>query len=128
VSTQKNEIQIVEFCPDDDPLLCPFCGVTLYDPDADEQSGEPSCPHVLFIAHDYGFEFRSERFNSLMGITGISDGDLESLVHEGELAYDGFTSRVCCEDAVKYAIYTPAPSFLGVYIGVAPITQDDPKA
>lgn len=57
-----------------------------------------------------------------MGITSLSDDALERLVHEGELAYDGFTSRVCCKDAVKYAIYTPAPSFLGVYIGVAPIT------
>jgi len=122
MSTQKNEIQIVEVFPCDDPLLCPFCGATLYGLDADDQSGEPSCPHVLFIAHDHGFEFRSERFNSLMGISGVSDDDLESLIHEGELAYDGFTSRVCCKDAVKYAIYATAPSFLGVYIGVAPIT------
>ena len=121
MSAQKDEIQCSEFCPCDDPLLCPFCGSTLYDPNAGEESGEPPCPHVLFIAYDEGFEFRSERFNSLMGITGVSDDDLKSLVHKGESAFDGFTSRVCCKDAVKYAIYIPAPSFFGVYIGVAPI-------
>ena len=56
-----------------------------------------------------------------MGITGVSDDDLEERVNEGENGYDGFTSQVCCKDAIKYAIYTPAPSCYGVYIGVAPI-------
>ena len=56
-----------------------------------------------------------------MGITGVSDDDLCERVDEEENAYDGFTSQLRCKDAIKYAIYTPAPSLYGVYIGVAPI-------
>jgi hypothetical protein len=55
-----------------------------------------------------------------MNIQGVDDDDVDL----GDKGYDGFTDRVELENAIKFSIYTPAPSFFGAYIGFAP-TEDE---
>jgi hypothetical protein len=83
--------------------------------DAEETSVDP-CPHTLFIATDEGFEFRSGRYDALKGIVGVED---QSIPLDGH-GWDGYTDQLCCPGAVKIALYTPAPSGLGCYVGFAP--------
>lgn len=75
------------------------------------------CEHTLFIATDAGFEHRSERFDRLMGITGVDADDLDT----GDRSWDAYTDELRCADAVKFASYLPAPSGFGVYVGFAPL-------
>lgn len=115
MSTRKPKIQRVELSNDSLPLHCPFCGAIAHE--SDENWGEEvsPCKHVLFIAHDEGFEYRSDRFNVLMNISEQDD----FAPGQGKHGYDGFTDKVPLADAIKFAYYVPAPSFFGVYIGLA---------
>lgn len=116
----KKMIQRYETWRTDLPLFCPFCGEKAYDPNQEAEPILEGCKHVLFIAVDDGFEHRSDKFDALMGIVGKEDADIEL----GEKGYDGFTDQVELADSVKFAAYTPAPSFYGLYIGFAP-TDDE---
>ena len=120
MAKKKNLIQRVETWRYDLPLHCPFCGAKAIDPESDSDPTADLCKHVLFLAHYEGFELRTDRFNALMKIQGVDDDELDL----GDQGYDGFTDRVELENAIKFAIYTPAPSFFGAYIGFAP-TEDE---
>jgi hypothetical protein len=111
----SHQIQRVELIGQDIPLHCPFCGVQAYTPDDDQPPTFATCGHLLFIAHDEGFEYRSPRFDRLMNLEGVANEDVDP----GTKGYDEFTDRVICEDAVKFASYVPAPSFFGAYYGFA---------
>lgn len=113
---KKHNIQRVALASYDIPLHCPFCGACAHDPDPEKQARLKPCQHTLFMVHDEGFEYRSARFDQLMGIEGVADDDVEL----GDKGYDGFTDRVCCPDSVKFATFIPAPSFFGAYYGFAP--------
>lgn len=115
MSTRKPKIQRVELSNYSLPLYCPFCGVIAHESVDNSDKEVAPCEHVLFIAHDEGFEYRSGRFNVLMKISEQEDDDIEL----GEHGYDGFTDKVPLSDAIKFALYVPAPSFFGVYIGLA---------
>jgi len=100
------------------PLHCPFCGTKVLDLEvAQSEDMVNPCPHTLFIAHDEGFEFRSERFDANVGIAGMDDDDIET----PDKGWDGLTDQVTLTDAVKFAAYAPAPVFMGSYIGFAPL-------
>ena len=112
-----NKIQRVELNGYEQALHCPFCGQRVMQPDPEALDlGCHPCDHTLFIATDEGFEHRSERFDTLMGIAGVAADALEL----GGKGYDGFTDGAGCPDAVKFAVYVPAPSGLGAYYGFAP--------
>lgn len=75
------------------------------------------CPHTLFMAHDEGFEYRSDRFDVNMSLSGIEDDEIET----GDKGYDGLTDKVSIADSIKFASYVGAPSFFGSYVGFAPL-------
>lgn len=98
-------------------IHCPFCGQQVLNPASEDPENYFSvCPHTLFVAHDMGFEFRSERFDAAAGITGVDGDDIDLPEH----GIDGLTSQVAIEGAVKFASYVPPPSFYGSYVGFAP--------
>lgn len=115
MSEEKNKIQRIETWRYDLPIYCPFCGEKIYEPDQEADPIVEGCKHLLFLAHDEGFELRTERFDALMNIAGVEDVDMSDVEH----GYDGFTNQVVLANSIKFAVYTPAPSFFGVYIGVA---------
>ena len=78
------------------------------------------CIHTLFMAHDEGFEYRSERFDSDRGIAGIADENVEL----PEKGYDGLTDQVAIADSVKFASYAGMPSGFGSYVGFAPVENE----
>ncbi len=105
-----HSIQRVELDTYASPIYCPACGQQVLSP---EEGTVNECPHTLFVAHDAGFEYRSPRFDEAMGIVGVDSDDIEL----GEHHYDGFTDRVAIKNSIKFAIYIPAPSFAGTYVG-----------
>ena len=114
----KNTIVNVEV-PHTATIFCPFCGVEALNFEKGD-AGEDYfkvCPHTLFVAHDEAFEFRSERFNSALDISGVDNDELDLPEH----GIDGLTSQISLSGAVKFAGYVPAPSFFGTYIGFAPL-------
>lgn len=113
--SQHPPIQRVEFCSHSGPVCCPFCGRIVLPDDPDDPAVHP-CAHTLFIATDEGFEFRSGRFDALMGLEGVEDRDIDP----GEDGWDAYTDRVCCPDSIKIASFIPAPSGFGCYVGFAP--------
>ena len=113
---KKHLIQRVEILSHDHPVHCPFCGAQAIATGDSEEMVTEFCEHVLFMAHDAGFEYRSAKFDSLMGISGVESDEIDL----GEKGFDGYTDEVELVDAVKFALYQPAPSFFGAYVGFAP--------
>ena len=106
-------------------VYCPFCGET---PD-NRKNGElvgfkkKPCKHLLFIAHDEGFEYRSDRFNKLMKLPKGEFKPKDEDFHI-EVGYDKFTDGTPAPEGVKFAIYVPAPVFFGAYYGFAPLDEE----
>jgi hypothetical protein len=116
--SKKSLIQRVELLSGEHPVHCPFCGAPGISND-DENLIEDFCEHVLFMGHDAGFEYRSARFDELMNISGVDSEDIDF----GDKGLDGFTDTVQMPGSIKFALYTPAPSFFGAYIGFAPVDE-----
>ncbi len=97
-----------------DAIHCPFCGHCVLGerPGEDHPAYIGPCPHTLFVAHDEGFEFRSDIFNELAGLPDGS-GDIDV----PEDGVDSLTDAVELPNSVKFASYVPAPSFFGAYFG-----------
>ncbi len=118
-------IKITEILPSE-PIFCPFCGLQAYPGDEAEDwtfdAATDVCEHTIFVATDAGFEYRASRFNDHMGLPDDQDPEPD-FPEDGEdsTGYDGFTSKVSIPGSVKFASYTPAPSFFGVYYGFAPL-------
>lgn len=84
-------------------VYCPFCGAL-----AVSSEGVSRCEHTLFIAADEGgFEYVSSKL------------DFDANVDMDEMTMDEFTDAIEYKDSVKFAIYQPAPSFFGGYVGFA---------
>lgn len=105
------------------PIHCPFCGnQTSPDRDADSFQLNP-CKHLLFVAHDEGFEYRSAAFNKNLNIIDIASDDIYDHFGDDWQGYDGLTDKVTIPDAVKFASYVSAPSFFGAYYGFSPLDE-----
>lgn len=96
----------------DQPIFCPACGRNVISYVNDEPTIDP-CAHTLFIAHDEGFEYRSQLFDDLMGIEGVDFDDIDL----GNNGVDGYTDNVPLANSLKMAVYVPSPSSFGSYIG-----------
>ena len=116
MNKKQDLIQRVELSSDDHAIHCPFCGAKAIEGGDSEDKVEDFCEHVLFVAHDIDFEYRSARFDALMGITDVDSDDIDI----GEKGFDGYTDTVPLKDSIKFAAYQGAPSFFGAYVGFAP--------
>ena len=107
-------MQRVEFCDTNGHLYCPFCGHCVIG--INEEFGQESflgpCIHTLYVAHDEGFEYRSEKFNELAKMP--DDGDEFDFQ---DVSIEELTDSIELRDSVKFALYVPAPSFYGTYLG-----------
>lgn len=101
-------MQRVELTTYRDPLHCPFCGACVLD----DESVEP-CVHTLYVATDEGFEHVSDR----LGL----DPEFELPYDE---TWDSYTDSLKFPESVKFAIYIPAPSGFGAYVGFAAIRAE----
>lgn len=110
----------------DSPIHCPFCGTRVIAYPENEEPTVSPCPHTLFIAHDMGFEYRSQRFNQSMGFELDTDSgldDIEDQLGDAFDGVDGLTDKVSIVDAVKFAAYVGPPSGYGSYVGFAPVEE-----
>ena len=112
MAKKKNLIQRVETWRYDLPLHCPLCGAKAIDPESDSDPTGDLCKHVLFLAHDEGFELRTDRFNALMNIQGVDDDEVDL----GDKGYDGFTDRVGIRECDQICYLHSSPIiFWGLY-------------
>jgi hypothetical protein len=82
-------------------LYCPLCGTLLQDDGPFKE-----CDHVIYLATDEG------------GFSYVKDGSkIDPEPDFGELNIDEYTDALEIVGAFKIALYTPAPSGFGVYIG-----------
>ena len=109
------------------PIHCPFCGDQAFPGDyGDTESFQLTpCKHLLFMAHDEGFEYRSSSFNANLNITDVSSDDICDYFGDAWQGYDGLTDNVTIPDAVKFASYVSAPSFFGAYYGFSPLDENE---
>ena len=77
------------------------------------------CEHVIYLAHDEGFEFRTEEVNKQLKIDPKADG-LEIDVPDDIYGYDGFTDLVKIEGGIKIAAYDDCTNPEGIYFGFKP--------
>ena len=77
-------------------IFCPFCGKAIL-----QEDGVDWCEHTLFVATDAGFEYINKN------IPSPPDG----------VSIDKFTNSIEFPESFKLAIYKPAPSHFGVYLG-----------
>lgn len=105
-------IRRLETYDNESSVVCPACNHVVLS-HTEENDGPSPCKHTLFIATDHGFEYRNERFDSIMGIQGVKSEELE--IEDNN--FDAYTDRVPLPNSLKYGIYTPAPGCLGAYIG-----------
>lgn len=104
----------------DHPIHCPFCGKKVIDYEAAEKGRSEDmlrlCDHTLFVATDEGFEYRSPRLDTNLGIEGEASDDPAL----PDCGFDELTDRVTVPDSIKIVTYAPPPGGLGSYIGFAP--------
>jgi hypothetical protein len=98
-------------------MFCIFCGEQIL---SSEESPTP-CGHVLFIAHDIGYEHESTLVSDILppfddsGENADEDDDKFFVDPIKELS--GFPA-----DSFIIESYAPAPSFFGLYLGLSPST------
>lgn len=130
----KKRIKIIKIDPDDYPVYCPFCkqqiaGCETLEGDDDEEEIEDEienyeytpCEHTLFIAGDEGFEYRSERFSSLMSLPPFEVGEIIEYDDNKYKGFDELTDDVSIPGAIKYAGYVNNWQGLNVFYGFEPI-------
>lgn len=117
MTNQTSMIQRVELSCYRLPVHCPFCGDLAF---SDDDPPTNFCKHTLFIAHDEAFEYRSERFDRIKNIVGLNDDDVDL----GDDGFDAYTDNLKVDNAIKFAVYIPAPSFFGAYFGFAPADDE----
>ena len=120
MAKKKHVIQRVEILTDEYSIYCPFCGAKAIAAGDEDDMVEEFCKHTLFMAHDEGFEYRSSQFDEVMGVAGVESDEIEI----GDKGIDGYTDKIDLVNSVKFALYQPAPSFFGAYVGFAPSTDE----
>lgn len=90
----------------DNNLFCPKCGSQVIK-DNEEIDISKLCKHILFVAHDEGFEY--SKVKSI--ITDYEEDD------EREESLDEYLTNLDFDNALLIKKYAPAPYFFGSYVG-----------
>ncbi len=112
------------------PIHCPFCGkLALNINEIDPVIAD--CPHTLYIAHDYAFEYLSPRAEQAlvdMSYSVTRDDDSVEVdttdVNGDARGIDEVTDSIVFPDALKVAVYVGPPSGAGSYCGFAPTADE----
>lgn len=110
------------------PVHCGFCGQLVISASENEPLINP-CAHTLFIAHDEGYEFLSERAVLQLRKKGFTVSTETGKPIEVTPAHeedgidspDEITDQLEFEDGLKVASYEGMPSGFGAYVGFAPL-------
>jgi hypothetical protein len=113
------------------PIYCGFCGQLILSAEEDSDPVIKPCLHTLFIAHDEGFEFLSERAADQLRGKGFTvsteeGGSIEvTPTDEDEIAGpDEITDQLEFADGLKVAAYVGPPAGFGSYVGFAPLEDE----
>jgi hypothetical protein len=85
----------------DDNIVCPFCKSMIIK--CFEAEPFRVCPHTVFVATDFGFEYIRDDFKGVV-------------IPEPLGSVDNYTRELAI-DGLLLVRYEPAPSFLGTYWG-----------
>lgn len=101
-------------------VVCPFCKQLIQTLDDTEGFSDYNlCEHVIYLAHDEGFEFRTNEVNKQLKIDPKEDG-LEIQFPDDICGFDRFTDLLEIEGGIKIATYEDSPNPEGIYFGFKP--------
>jgi hypothetical protein len=93
-------------------ILCPICNKEVVDLNGNSETQIIPCDHLLFVAHDMGFEYQGPRFKQYLKEEYESDhwGDwLDSARQD--------LRSVHIDGLILLEQIQPAPSFFGTFYG-----------
>jgi hypothetical protein len=120
---KNTKMQCVELNDDNvNPIHCPFCG-TLVGRGAEEETVDGwivgQCKHLLFAAHDEGFEYRSERFDEAVdaALGKKTDEEREEIADD----INQLVEVIKIQDAFMFHSMMGPPAQFSTYIAFAPL-------
>jgi hypothetical protein len=114
-------VQSIDLYDDsENPICCPFCGTKVANGASEEDQwivGE--CEHLLFAAHDEGFEYKSTRFEKAIEAAkaGMSEDERDELDND----YDELFNKMNIKNAFYFRSIVGPPAQFSAYIGFAPL-------
>jgi hypothetical protein len=109
------------------PIFCSFCGHEVISTSSEDEPKIDPCKHTLFIAHDEGYEYLSDRVVEQLRAKGfevtVDDKMIEVEPPSDDDAHsspDRVTDDLEFADVMKIAAYVGPPSGFGTYVGFAP--------
>lgn len=101
-------------------VVCPFCNQLIQTIDEVEGFSEYKlCEHVIYLAHDEGFEFRSDEVNKQLKIDP-KEQNMDIEFPDEVSGYDDWTDLVKIEGGIKVAAYDDCTNPEGIYFGFKP--------
>jgi hypothetical protein len=115
------KMQCVELYDDhENPVHCPLCGVKICASASDQTEWMvEQCEHLLFLATDEGFEYRSDRFDKAVeaALNNKSDEEREDLSDD----VNALVELVEIQDAFMFQSVMGPPAQFNSYVAFAPI-------
>ena len=99
-------MQRIDLKDEDSNIFCPFCGT--HSINANEGKVD-ACEHLSYVAHEDGFEYKSEAFEALM-----SEEQLDELIEKEFMS--GFSAKVDIAQAFELRLFASPPAPFGFYV------------
>jgi hypothetical protein len=104
------------------PIHCPFCGTLIGRGAEEETAGEwivGECEHLLFAAHNEGFEYRSKRFDEAVDakLREKTDDEREEIADD----INELVELIKIQNAFMFHSVAGHPAEFDTYVGFAPL-------
>lgn len=131
---KTESLQSVEFRTYYDvPLHCPYCGTN---PEGDLRDGGTAapCAHTLFMGHDAGWIYISDRVESQLAGKGFTVERSEDLIHISKVDDDGeeefvtlqdLQATLSFDDGVLFEQYVGPPSGFSSFVAFAGLDTEE---
>lgn len=112
------------------PIYCGFCGHMVLNSDLDGEPKVSPCKHTLYIAHQEGYEYLSDRAKEQLEAKGFSiqdeDGFIQVISKDDEEELDRYElhETLSFPDGLEVEAIVGPPSGFSTYVGLAPLDDE----
>lgn len=110
-------------------VACPHCDTVVItgfrdrDSTIDDVVPTPACDHVFLIAHDMGIAYLSDAARAALDEAGVAVVGADDLLEldggdDEDDIWSLLSRAITWPESQVLAVYAPAPSFDGTYVGV----------